>query len=75
MCFLAKTKGKKSTHSSRAGKMATDAHKAGPLKQQNKAHKHGRHKTKGQVDKTNKGKESLTLCIVQMLTDLNLFLD
>ena len=55
--------------------MATDAHKAGPLKQQNKAHKHGRHKTKGQVDKTNKGKESLTLCIVRMLTDLNLFLD
>ena len=36
--------------------MAMDSHKAGPLKQQNKAHKHGRHKTKGQVDKTNKGK-------------------
>lgn len=30
-------------------------HKAGPLKQQNKPHKHGRHRTKGQVDDNFKG--------------------
>ena len=30
-------------------------HKPGPLKQQNKPHKHGRHRTKGQIDNTNKG--------------------
>ncbi|XP_066918428.1 pre-rRNA-processing protein TSR1 homolog [Clytia hemisphaerica] len=38
--------------------MATDqnTHKSGPLKQQNKSHKHGRHRTKGQVDKSHKGK-------------------
>eukprot|EP00127_Corallochytrium_limacisporum_P004682 Clim_evm36s172 gene=Clim_evmTU36s172 len=31
-------------------------HRAGKLKQQNKAHKHGKHKTKGQLDNLNKGK-------------------
>ncbi len=30
-------------------------HKPGPLKQQNKSHKHGRHKTKGMVDTISKG--------------------
>ena len=30
-------------------------HKSGPLKQQNKTHKHGRHRSKSEVDKTNKG--------------------
>jgi len=32
-----------------------NTHKSGPLKQQNKAHKHGRHRTKGQLDKSHKG--------------------
>ncbi|XP_065669773.1 pre-rRNA-processing protein TSR1 homolog isoform X2 [Hydra vulgaris] len=36
-------------------------HKPGPLKQQNKSHKHGGHKTKGQLDKSNKGKVELKL--------------
>lgn len=39
--------------------MATEAqpkHKPGPLKQKNKQHKHGRHRTKGQIENTNKGK-------------------
>nr|XP_058941723.1 pre-rRNA-processing protein TSR1 homolog [Pocillopora verrucosa] len=31
-------------------------HKSGPLKQQNKTHKHGRHRSKSEVDKTNKGR-------------------
>lgn len=31
-------------------------HKSGPLKQQNKTHKHGRHRSKSEIDKTNKGK-------------------
>ena len=30
-------------------------HKPGPLKQQNKSHKHGRHKTKGMLDTISKG--------------------
>ena len=33
-----------------------NAHKPGPLKQQNKAHKHGRHRTKGQLENSHKGK-------------------
>eukprot|EP01135_Chromosphaera_perkinsii_P008124 Nk52_evm40s1129 gene=Nk52_evmTU40s1129 len=36
--------------------MATTSHRAGSLKQQNKAHKHGKHKTKGQMDQMNRGK-------------------
>lgn len=30
-------------------------HKSGPLKQQNKTHKHGRHRSKSEIDKNNKG--------------------
>ena len=42
-------------------------HKSGPLKQQNKTHKHGRHRSKSEIDKTNKGRALnglpfLTLC-------------
>jgi len=38
--------------------MAADQpkHKAGPLKQQNKSHKHGRHRTKGELEKSFKGR-------------------
>lgn len=38
--------------------MAVDQlkHKSGPLKQANKSHKHGRHRTKGEVDKSHKGR-------------------
>lgn len=39
--------------------MAADvqqAHRPGALKQQNKSHKHGKHKSKGQLDKETKGK-------------------
>ena len=38
-------------------------HKSGPLKQQNKTHKHGRHRSKSEIDKTNKGTESHLLYI------------
>ena len=31
------------------------AHRAGSLKQANKSHKHGRHRSKGQIDAVNKG--------------------
>lgn len=34
-------------------------HKAGPLKQQNKTHKHGRHRSKSEIDKNNKGTATL----------------
>lgn len=34
---------------------AQHQHKPGPLKQQNKSHKHGRHKTRGMLDNINKG--------------------
>ena len=37
---------------------ATTSHRAGSLKQQNKSHKHGKHKTKGQLDQMNRGKIS-----------------
>jgi pre-rRNA-processing protein TSR1 len=30
-------------------------HRAGPLKQQNKTHKHGRHKSKGTIETKHKG--------------------
>jgi pre-rRNA-processing protein TSR1 len=30
-------------------------HRPGNLKQQNKSHKHGRHRSKGSIDKLNKG--------------------
>ncbi|CAB3365603.1 Hypothetical predicted protein [Cloeon dipterum] len=33
-----------------------ERHRPGALKQQNKAHKHGRHRSKGSLDKINKGK-------------------
>lgn len=34
-------------------------HKPGPLKQSNKPHKHGRHRTKSQLDNTHKGRVSV----------------
>ena len=34
-------------------------HKSGPLKQQNKTHKHGRHRSKSEIDKSNKGTVTL----------------
>lgn len=30
-------------------------HKSGPLKQHNKSHKHGKHKSKGEINSTHKG--------------------
>ena len=35
--------------------MADEAHRPGPLKQQNKPHKHGKHKSKSSIDTINKG--------------------
>lgn len=32
------------------------SHRPGLLKQQNKSHKNGRHRSKSEIDKTNKGK-------------------
>ncbi|GFG33949.1 hypothetical protein Cfor_07501 [Coptotermes formosanus] len=34
---------------------AQDRHRPGALKQQNKAHKHGRHRSKGAIDNAMKG--------------------
>ena len=41
----------------RGGEQA--AHKPGPLKQSNKPHKHGRHRTKSQLDNSHKGRVSV----------------
>ena len=38
-------------------------HKSGPLKQQNKTHKHGRHRSKNEIDKNNKGTVLCELCL------------
>jgi hypothetical protein len=38
---------------------AQDRHRPGALKQQNKAHKHGRHRSKGAIDNAVKGTEKL----------------
>ncbi|XP_015238315.1 PREDICTED: pre-rRNA-processing protein TSR1 homolog isoform X1 [Cyprinodon variegatus] len=35
-------------------------HKAGVYKQKNKGHKHGRHRTKGEIERENKGRVSVT---------------
>jgi len=34
---------------------AQERHRPGALKQQNKAHKHGRHRSKGAIDNATKG--------------------
>lgn len=50
--------------------MAADvqqAHRPGALKQQNKSHKHGKHKSKGQLDKETKGKKT-SIVFVQKLS-------
>lgn len=44
-------------------KMAADSatqqrHRPGALKQQNKTHKHGKHKSKGQMDRDTKGEKT-----------------
>lgn len=36
-------------------------HKSGPLKQQNKSHKHGKHRTKGQIAALSKGRVSIKI--------------
>ncbi|KAF4527217.1 hypothetical protein B566_EDAN010565, partial [Ephemera danica] len=38
------------------GPIAQERHRPGSLKQQNKSHKHGRHRSKGSLDKISKGK-------------------
>lgn len=44
--------------------MAKTSHKPGPLKQQNKGHKTGRHRSKGKIDVELKGKLLELLCVV-----------
>ncbi len=39
------------------------SHRPGLLKQQNKSHKSGRHRSKSEIDKTNKGKKSVLFCV------------
>lgn len=38
-----------------AGKEQQQAHRPGIYKQKNKQHKHGKHRTKGEVERENKG--------------------
>uniref|UniRef100_H2YCV5 Pre-rRNA-processing protein TSR1 homolog n=1 Tax=Ciona savignyi TaxID=51511 RepID=H2YCV5_CIOSA len=44
----------------RLGAMVTTGHNPGIWKQQNKSHKHGRHRSKSQIDGTNKGRVEAT---------------
>lgn len=51
-------------HSSTWLKMAANAelqqgHRSGVYKQKNKVHKHGKHRTKGEIERENKGKVHL----------------
>ncbi|KAK5645758.1 hypothetical protein RI129_004222 [Pyrocoelia pectoralis] len=47
------------------------AHRAGPLKQTNKPHKHGRHRSKGSISSTNRGKVSVKTLSKKNKRDLN----
>lgn len=47
-----------------ASEETTTRHKSGPLKQQNKTHKHGRHRSKSEIDKNNKG--TITLLSLEL---------
>lgn len=38
-----------------AGKEQQQAHRSGVYKQKNKEHKHGKHRTKGEIGRENKG--------------------
>jgi pre-rRNA-processing protein TSR1 len=38
-----------------AGEENQQGHRAGVYKQKNKGHKHGKHRTKGEIEKDNKG--------------------
>lgn len=38
-----------------AGKEQQQAHRPGIYKQKNKQHKHGKHRTKGEIERENKG--------------------
>lgn len=46
------------------GPVVQERHRPGSLKQQNKSHKHGRHRSKGALDKINKGRGYLSDSIV-----------
>lgn len=62
-----------STWSSKMSDSKQVPHRAGPLKQRNKSHKTGRHKTKGETSATNKGRLSVCnelLCLIMTIIDL-----
>ena len=46
-------------------------HKHGPLKQQNKKHKHGRHRSKSEIDRVNKGWVMKLFSFIQVNPKLN----
>jgi len=54
---------------------AQDTHRPGALKQQNKAHKHGRHRSKGAIDNAMKGigMTGWLLCVICSVFIVNCF--
>jgi pre-rRNA-processing protein TSR1 len=46
------------------------SHRPGLLKQQNKSHKNGRHRSKSEIDKNNKGKQIFLFYWRNFLTNL-----
>lgn len=47
------------------------AHRAGSLKQSNKSHKTGRHRSKGQINNEGKGKQCTTMHVAEIYLHKN----
>ncbi len=45
---------------------ANSKHRSGPLKQKNKAHKNGKHKTKGEVNNVHKGENIINIELIAL---------
>lgn len=56
-CFLSRPRGQFCSVlvNEAEAEMNQPAHRSGPLKQSNKSHKHGRHKSKGKISASQKG--------------------
>jgi pre-rRNA-processing protein TSR1 len=46
-----------------SGAEQQQGHRAGVYKQKNKGHKHGKHRTKGEIERENKGKFVTEECV------------
>lgn len=58
-----------------AGKEQQQAHRPGVYKQKNKQHKHGKHRTKGEIGRENKGNPGRFIFLIVFLLFLPFFFD